>query len=70
MLTLRAGNELEEHLKSVAQRANKKQSEIMRNALIEYLEDMEDYLDAVDALNEVNEGTEEIMSLDDVIKQL
>jgi predicted DNA-binding protein len=70
MLTLRASDELELELKSIAHRSNRKQSDIMRAALTEYLEDMEDYLDAKDALQEIHEGKEEVMSLDNALKQL
>ncbi len=70
MITLRMDNELENHLKSIAKRSKRKQSDIMRTAIAEYLEEIEDYLDAVDALQELDKDEDETIDLDKLLKHV
>ena len=70
MITLRMDEELECHLKSIAKRAKRKQSDIMRTAIAEYLEEIEDYLDAVDALEELDKQEDQTVSLDEFLKHV
>jgi RHH-type transcriptional regulator, rel operon repressor / antitoxin RelB len=63
-------DELEKHLKSVAKRAKRKQSDIMRAAIAEYLEEIEDYLDAVDALQELDRDEDQTVSLEELLKHV
>ena len=67
MITLRMDTEMEAQLKSIAARANRKQSDIMRCAIAQYMEEMEDYLDAVDALEELQNGGDTTVSLDELL---
>ncbi len=48
----------------------RKQSDIMRAAISEYLEEIEDYLDAVDALQELDEDEDQTVSLDELLKHI
>ena len=70
MITLRMDDELAHHLKAVARRVIRKQSDIIRTAISEYLEEIDDYLDALDALQELERDENQTVSLDELLKPI
>jgi len=55
MITVRLGEEIEAKLNELAISTNKTKSAIIKDALIEHLEDIEDIRDAKKRLNEPNQ---------------
>ncbi|MBX1885877.1 ribbon-helix-helix protein, CopG family, partial [Campylobacter peloridis] len=66
--TLTLSAELYERLDQTAKFSKKKKSQILRDALENYLDEMEDFAPAIEALEDLKDG--KYQKLDSIIKKL
>jgi len=63
MLTLKLNAQIEQEFKMIAQKSGKSQAQLLKELVINCLEDNQDIVEAEKVLNDIKKGDDEILTL-------